>query len=708
MCSKKIILNNSGFRFIYKPNYSFELKTYTFSAYMYVSSDYTGSTVGCYLNGSTHRVKYDLTKLGTWQKLSITVSVTTAGIAETAFCPYYGENATGTIFVTMPKCEIGNKPSDYTEAPEDTQGQIDTINTNYTSLNQTVNSISANVSSLQTSTSDLGTRMTSAESSIIALNNSITLKVATSDFTSYQATVSNNFTTTNGNVTTAQNTANTALSTANGIQVGSRNLLLNSDFKASVSPWASQGNHSIIMDASVQYNSKNSIKIVSSGVGSLSTDRAYVYTIVPVPTGQPAIISFWAKTSSTVTISIRSSTTVSILNISTTWTKYTVVCPGTDTNDRIVLCLNTAGTIWVCIPKFEQGNKATDWTPAPEDTQGQLDSATTRITSTESSISILQGQIVTKVDSNGVQSIIPQSASQVQIAFNQINSANVKVDTAGLTIGTGYFKIVDNSDQILFVRNDGLDNNGIELGSYTKSNVPYFDFHSSGVSSVDYDARIMCQGGNSTVGRGTLTFAAVTASFTGNISASGYISTPDTISTSSSMSTSSLTASGVITAYDFHYSGGAHSLYSYNITRFEQTSSTQLTIYANGTTYGATTWASDISLKMNIIDYSGSTALAKIMAFKHKEYDWKDGSGHVSIGYVSQELMMIDKALVTEVKQENGKPSLYEPDVTTIIPTITLAMQELKLEKDNDVNELKREISSLKLEIQNLKSRIAA
>ena len=43
--------------------------------------------------------------------------------------------------------------------------------------------------------------------------------------------------------------------------------------------------------------------------------------------------------------------------------------------------------------KIEKGNKATDWTPAPEDTQSQIDNITEITTSHTTSISTMQGQI---------------------------------------------------------------------------------------------------------------------------------------------------------------------------------------------------------------------------------------------------------------------------------------------------------------------------
>lgn len=126
-----------------------------------------------------------------WQRFSVTLNLPTDAIDRSRIIYYIsGFNCIigDTFSYRNIKLEFGNKATDWTPAPEDIDSQITTINTNYSSLNQTVNSISANVSSLQTTTSSLGTRMSSAEGSITTLNNSISLKVSTTDFNIYKTT----------------------------------------------------------------------------------------------------------------------------------------------------------------------------------------------------------------------------------------------------------------------------------------------------------------------------------------------------------------------------------------------------------------------------------------------------------------------------------------------------------------------------------------
>ena len=118
---------------------------------------------------------------------------------------------------------------------------------------------------------------------------------------------------------------------------------------------------------------------------------------------------------------------------------------------------------------------------------------------------------------------------------------------------------------------------------------------------------------------------------------------------------------------------------------------------ANYGAFGLNWWASDISLKKNIVDYSGTSALDKINRIKHREFDWKSNDIHVSIGYVSQELMTIDNSFAFEVKQD-GQQSTYQPNETVIIPTITKAVQELSAENE----ELKTKVNNLENQINEL------
>src|SRR5690606_27537691 len=142
--------------------------------------------------------------------------------------------------------------------------------------------------------------------------------------------------------------------------------------------------------------------------------------------------------------------------------------------------------------KIEKGNKATDWTPAPEDiderftdiegtlashstkieqnaqqiqlraTKAEVDTLTGRVNQAESQITQLAGQIElratkTEVDAltgrvNTVESTVQQTAENVSISFQRLNniegildSAVTTIDRTGITVKDGSFFLEDDN-----------------------------------------------------------------------------------------------------------------------------------------------------------------------------------------------------------------------------------------------------------------------
>ncbi|MGR6115795.1 phage tail spike protein [Aeribacillus composti] len=74
--------------------------------------------------------------------------------------------------------------------------------------------------------------------------------------------------------------------------------------------------------------------------------------------------------------------------------------------------------------KIEIGNRATDWTPAPEDVQGQIDGLGTRVNSAETSITQLSNQIQLKAN----QSTVDTLANRISSAESTINLLSDEID----------------------------------------------------------------------------------------------------------------------------------------------------------------------------------------------------------------------------------------------------------------------------------------
>ena len=124
----------------------------------------------------------------------------------------------------------------------------------------------------------------------------------------------------------------------------------------------------------------------------------------------------------------------------------------------------------------------------------------------------------------------------------------------------------------------------------------------------------------------------------------------------------------------------------------------------NEWTYGLTWWQSDERLKKNIQETTKS-GLTFVDAIEHKEFDWDNektpNTGHVSIGYIAQQILKLDPDCITIVPQaeSSGFDELYQINDTHIIPYLSKAIQELH----SLIKEQQSEIEKLKLEIKTSK-----
>ena len=95
--------------------------------------------------------------------------------------------------------------------------------------------------------------------------------------------------------------------------------------------------------------------------------------------------------------------------------------------------------------KIEKGNKATDWTPAPEDTQSQIDNITEITTSYTTSISTMQGQI---------SSLISEDTTikgNYDALLSRYNTTVATVDSMKTTIGEHTTILNNQNDSIAAV-----------------------------------------------------------------------------------------------------------------------------------------------------------------------------------------------------------------------------------------------------------------
>ena len=111
------------------------------------------------------------------------------------------------------------------------------------------------------------------------------------------------------------------------------------------------------------------------------------------------------------------------------------------------------------------------------------------------------------------------------------------------------------------------------------------------------------------------------------------------------------------------------------------------------TAFGVNMWSSDKRLKKNIAD-SKINALEIIKQLKHREFEYKNTSELIKIGYVADELKEIDKNLIFEV----GKDKIKQPNSNVIIPILSKAIQE----QQEYIEKLEERITKLEEKIQNI------
>ncbi len=291
-------------------------------------------------------------------------------------------------------------------------------------INGTISSVKSTVDSQTTSINDL-----KADSSSFK-----------SQFTTVNDTIGKNSKDINGKLTTLQGSfdasskkLSSTISKVDNMQIGGTNLLRNTDFNPFTAPWSyatsvvsMEGNSEVPIGAP---SSNKTIlirsKVALEGNGSKDSGKGLLYSTPNVKAGIVYTFSAWVRAS----ISEPSSKWVAESNGERF---YFDIMPGkwqrvsgqiTFQTDKRALYIyqattGTARLLCISSPKLEQGNKATDWSPAPEDNatvtaltqiKQTADSAETIATNNQGDIAKLQ------VTAHGLQSTVSDKASSDQL-----------------------------------------------------------------------------------------------------------------------------------------------------------------------------------------------------------------------------------------------------------------------------------------------------
>ncbi|MDK0668824.1 phage tail spike protein [Clostridium perfringens] len=386
---------------------------------------------------------------------------------------------TGFIKLTKVKLEKGNKATDWTPAPEDMDSKIqdsikvtdEKINKVSSTVTQLKDSVTTEISSLKSKTqtieSNLGGKASKSE--VQELNtqvaqqkvslDSITNRVGqtetkTTKIESNLSGVSNKVNSVESNLNILKDRVETKVSkeevqeSISKIEIGGRNLLPNTkDFKG----W-SLGRGTILDQT---YNGCKVFYCKFNGSGF--TDLQLTACITPEP-NKTYTLSFWAKGSSDMDsyfypdavkegINSQGKKTVASdgsinTKLSSSWKRYWITWTTKDnvSGTKHILVSRLQGSsekeVYVCGVKLEEGNKATDWTPAPEDVDklvaDKVQIVDSKISSVSSSVTQLRDSVNTQISSltsktQSLESSLDGKATKQEVS--EINNRVTSIDT---------------------------------------------------------------------------------------------------------------------------------------------------------------------------------------------------------------------------------------------------------------------------------------
>ena len=247
-------------------------------------------------------------------------------------------------------------------------------------------------------------------------------------------------------ITYTDNTTSTSYSvssTLDSVEIGGRNLLLNSNFKNANRNWALENVTASVIHDEI-YNNTLAITHTKGDYG-INSER--IYQIRPnmfVVAHTTYSLSFYAKADSNLTLvqATGGTNNPKEFNLTTNWTKFTRIFDSGTVTGSLTFYLKTAGTYQLANVKLEKGNKPTDWSPAPEDVQedikDSIDDATTAIT-------------------EEYRSAIDQTSKQIELMIQSLKT-ETDANTESITSVTNQLQITTEMAQFVKTTTEQLQN----------------------------------------------------------------------------------------------------------------------------------------------------------------------------------------------------------------------------------------------------------
>ncbi|HET1419538.1 TPA: tail fiber domain-containing protein [Streptococcus pneumoniae] len=470
---------------------------YTISCYARIASDSPNANVNLLFrswanNTDLNRKFQKSISHKNWQKYSFTF---TADAIENSI--QFGQSGAGIIEICAPKIESGTLATDYSEAPEDIEGQISTVESTFkqradsldagvrslteglrtkadiSSLNVTAENIRQSVKSLETDTQNkLNQKLSQAEFEVRADSIRQEILNATKDKASKSELTQ---------------TAEELASRIASVQASGRNLFLNSLFKQDISKtgiWTTS-TYTATIDSESKYLGHNALKII--GLNPSGRDGGNPKVTYPalgqfgkvIPgstTNQDVTISFYAKANKNG-IMLRSRLgnigyKTGNVTLSTEIKRYVVHIPKGWTNEskqttnEWLFNFNQEGTVWIWMPKFEISDVDTSYSEAPEDIEGQISTVEStfkqRANSLDAGVNRLTEGLRTKADISSLNVTAENIRQSVKsLETDTQNKLNQKLSQAEFEVRAGSIRqeilnaTKDKADKTLVVSEAG-------------------------------------------------------------------------------------------------------------------------------------------------------------------------------------------------------------------------------------------------------------
>lgn len=303
----------------------------------------------------------------------------------------YLELPAGTYYIWHAQLERATKKSDWIVAPEDIDASVDAKLEKYATLEIMDDKISLVAASTQTYTDNAVDEMGASVDA--KLENYATLEV-TNNKISTAVTETRTYTDGKANdaVSTAKSytdqTAKSITSTVEGIVIGGRNLLLGSANPVNKFSWASSNGSATVTEETMLGAKGVLIDVTTAPTGwqfcqyafgpsrmeLIKPDTYYTLSFDVYPSIGDVVYFNIMDSNATNAASSYSEHKNIVANqwnhISLTVKTYSTITISYQV--IYILGINSVATYKFCNFKLEEGNKATDWTPAPEDTEESI------------------------------------------------------------------------------------------------------------------------------------------------------------------------------------------------------------------------------------------------------------------------------------------------------------------------------------------------